>query len=185
MNRETAVREAVGVFPDPATLQAAIDDMERHGFMRHELSVLASETTVVEKRGSAYRRVQSAADDPEAPRTIFVPTEMVSIAKGVVVGAPLFLAATITAGVVIAGGGPLREVVLYAALAGVVGAGIGSMVAVLIAQRRARYLKNQMRSGGLVLWVHLRSPDMEKRAKEIMRKHFARDVHIHDMSAYQ
>jgi len=45
------------------------------------------------------------------------------------------------------------------------------------------YLDNrvheQIKEGGLVLWVKTFKPEQEKQAKEIMKDHGAQDVHFH------
>jgi hypothetical protein len=178
------VREAVGVFRDPDNLQEAFEDLQSHGFMQQELSVLAGESTIQEKLGHLYKRVQKAEDDPQAPRTIFVPLENINIARGVAIGVPLFMAATTTAGVVVATGGAILDAIMYAATAGAIGAGIGSMLSTFIARHHARYLQEQIKRGGLLLWVNIRTPDMEKTAKKILLKHSAQDVHAHDIPVY-
>jgi len=182
---QKTVHEAVGVFRDPDNLQEAVEELQSHGFMQQELSVLAGESTIQEKLGHLYRRVKSAEDDPKAPRTIFVPIENINIAKGIAIGVPLFLAATTTAGVVVASGGAILEAISYATAAGAVGASIGSMFATFIAKHRAKYLQDQIKRGGLLLWVNLRSPEMEKKAKKILLKHSAQDVHVHDIPVYK
>jgi hypothetical protein len=179
------VREAVGVFRDPKDLQETIDELQSHGVMRHEISVLAGEEAIRDKLGHSYRRVENAEDDPMAPRTLFVSTEEIREAKAVAVGIPLFVAATATGAAVITAGGTLLEAVLYAGAAGVLGAAAGAMLSMFIAKRRAEYLQEQIRRGGLLLWVHLRSPGMEKTAKKILLKHAARDVHAHDLPVYK
>lgn len=166
-------------------MQAAIDELQSHGFMRHEISVLAGEKAIEDKLGHLYRRVEQAEDDPKAPRMMFITTEEVGVAMAAAVGVPLFIAATTTAGAIVVSGGALLDALIYAATAGVVGAGIGSMLATFIAKRRAEYLQKQIEHGGLLLWVHLRSPDMEKLAKKILLKHAAQDVHIHDIPVYK
>ena len=179
------VREAVGVFQDPAQLQAAIDELQIQGFMRHEISVLAGEDTIREKLGHLYKNVQQAEDDPKAPRMIFVSNEEISVAKAAAVSIPLFIAAVSAAGAVVASGGLLLDAIIYAATAGAVGAGIGSMLSTFIDKHRAEYLENQVERGGILLWVNLSSPHMEKLAREILRKHSAEDVHIHDIPVHQ
>jgi hypothetical protein len=50
------VREAVAVFDDPDTLEAAVFALETHGFDRAAFSLLADEATVERKLGQRYRR---------------------------------------------------------------------------------------------------------------------------------
>ena len=52
----TTIREAVGVFRDPASLQEAIDELLSSGFDRAEVSLLAGEHAVEEKLGHRYRK---------------------------------------------------------------------------------------------------------------------------------
>ena len=59
------VREAVGVFDDAETMQAAIDELLSSGFDRAELSFVASEGAVREKLGHMYERVEEVEDTPE------------------------------------------------------------------------------------------------------------------------
>ncbi len=179
------VHEAVGVFKDAKSLQAALDDLQSHGFMRQELSVLSNEQTVYEKLGHLYKRVQDVEDDPRVPRTIFIPNETMGEAIGTAIGLPLYVAATTAAGVVIASGGTLLTAISGALAAGVGGASIGSIFAAFIAKHHAEYIENQIEHGGLLLWVHLRSSHMEESAQDILRKHSAHDVHIHEIPLYE
>lgn len=179
-NKET-VHEAVGVFNDADSLQAALDDLQGNGFMRQELSILAGDKTVEEKLGHAYKRVEEAEDDPSAPRTIFVPNETIGEAEGSAVGLPLYVAATTATGIVAASGGTILSAIIAATAAGAAGAVIGVVLAGFIAKHHADFIQEQINHGGLILWVHLRSPDMEEKAKEILGRHSAYDVHIHEI----
>ncbi len=182
-NIET-VHEAVGIFRNADDLQAALDDLQSNGFMRQELSILADEKTIEEKLGHVYKRVQDVEDDPKAPRTIFIPNETIGEAEGSVIGLPLYIAATTAAGIVAASGGTLFSSIIATAAAGAVGASIGSVFAFLIGKHHADFIQRQIDHGGLLLWVHLRAPDREERAMEILRKHSAYDVHIHEIPLY-
>jgi len=72
-----AVREAVGVFDNPETLQEAIDDLMSHGFDRAELSLLAGEETIDEKLGNKYQKIAGFEDDPIVPRCCYISTESI------------------------------------------------------------------------------------------------------------
>jgi hypothetical protein len=178
------VHEAVGVFNDADSLQAALDDLQINGFARHEISVLSSDKTIEEKLGHIYKRVEEAEDDPEAPRTIFVPIESIGDAEGALIGTPLYIAVAATAAVTVASGGTLFGTILAITAAGAVGAGIGDILASFVAKHHADYIQDQIDHGGLLLWVNLRSPDLEEKAKEILSKHSAHGVHIHEIPLY-
>lgn len=175
------VREAVGVFDDADTLQAAIDDLQEHGFDRVQISVLASEDAIEEKLGHVYAKVEDAEDDPDAPRTIFVDKSDLGDAEGAVIGAPLYLAAVTTAAVVAASGGTLLTAIAATAAAGAAGTAVGSVFADLIESHHAEYLQKQLDRGGLLLWVNTATPEQEQKAREILQKHSAHDVHLHDI----
>ncbi len=182
-NVET-VRETVGVFDDADTLQEAINDLQAHGFLWHELSILADDKTVAKKLGHIYQRVEDAEDDLNAPRKVFVPKESISLAAGVLIGAPLYLAGTIAAELVAASDGTLLQAILAVTAASVCGAAIGAILAKLVTKRYADYIQAQLEHGGLLLWVHLRSPAMQAKSKKILKKHLARDVHVHEIPVY-
>ena len=63
-----SAKEAVGVFPDPDSLERAVDELEIAGFDRAVISVLASDAKVKECLGRLYRSTAEAADDARAPR---------------------------------------------------------------------------------------------------------------------
>ena len=99
--------EAVGVFEDAASLQAAIDDLLTAGFDRAELSLLADEATVERKLGHAYAKPAELEDDPQVPRTAYVSTEARGDAQGGLIGALVYVGAVAAAGAVVASGGTL------------------------------------------------------------------------------
>lgn len=175
-------QEAVGVFKDADSLQAAIDELQENGFMRQELSVLAGSSTIEEKLGHIYKRVEEAEDAPDAPRTIFVPLESIGEAEGALIGTPLYIAGMAAAGVVVASGGALLTALFAAAAAGAGGASIGLILAGLLAKHHADYIQEQLEEGGLLLWVAVHSEESKKKAKKILLKNGAKDVHIHEIS---
>ncbi|WP_435640953.1 hypothetical protein [Micavibrio aeruginosavorus] len=178
------VHEAVGVFSNTDDLQAAMDDLQSHGFMRHELSVLADQEKIKAKIGRKYRDVRELEDDPSAPRTTFLPDETVGEIEGAFIAIPMYLAVIASTWIVVAEGGTLAHAVVAAIASGAIGAIIGIMMARGFSERRDQDLRDKIRKGGLPLWVHLRAPEQENTAAEIMRKHAARDVHIHDVPLY-
>lgn len=174
------VREAVGVFAAEDTLQAAIDDLESHGFDRAEISLLASENTVERKLGRRYRKVQELEDDPEVPRTCYVSRESLGAAEGSLLGAPLYAGATAgAAGAAVISGGSLLAALAGATVAGGAGALVGGALARLLGERYAQRLNEQLEHGGLLLWVRTWNTEDEMHAVEILRRHAGEDVHVH------
>ena len=177
------IREAVGVFHDPDKLQEAIDELLSYGFDRAELSLLAGEHAVEEKLGHRYRKVAELEDDPGVPRTAYVSLESIADAEGGLIGGLMYIGAVVAGGAVVASGGTLAGAFLAAAMAGSAGGLFGSALAKLIDYHHADYLQGQLDKGGLVLWVHVRDPEHEQRAKRILERHSGEDVHVHDLSA--
>lgn len=175
------VPEAVGVFDSADSLQAAIDELQTHGFARRHLSVLADAKAVEEKLGHIYKRVEEVEDDAKAPRTIFVPLESIGEAEGALIGFPLYVAATAATTIVVASGGTILTAIMAATGAGAAGALIGSIFAQMVAKHHADYIQDQITHGGLLLWVNLPDAEHEKKALAILKKHSAHDVHVHNI----
>jgi hypothetical protein len=172
-------REAVAVFSSEQTLEAAIDDLERHGFDRAEISLLAGEGTVEKKLRHRYRRVEQAEDYPNAPRLSFVSDQSVHEAEGAAIGFPLYIGATTATGIAVAAGGPISAAIGAALIGGSLGGLIGGLLAGWIGAERADFIDSQLAQGGLVLWVRTRDAAHEKKALDILAKHSPHDVHIH------
>jgi len=175
------VREAVAVFETAESLEEAIDELLSSGFDRAELSLLASEATVAGKLGYLYTKVDYAEDDPEVPRTAFVSSGSVGDAEGAIIGGLLYVGAVAAAVAVVASGGTLMTAIAAAAAAGGSGGLIGTALAALIGHDHAEYLQKQLEHGGLLLWVRTRDAAHERRATDILSKHSAHDVHVHDI----
>jgi len=179
----TTLREAVGVFRDPDSLQAAIDELLSSGFDRRDLSLLASERTVEDKLGRHYRKVAELEDDPRVPRTAYVSLESIGDAEGGLIGGLMYIGAVVAGGAMVASGGTLAGAFLAAAMAGGAGGLAGSALAKLIDYHHADYLQAQLHKGGLLLWVRTRDREHEQRAKSILERHSGEDVHLHELSA--
>ena len=177
------VREAVGVFHDWGSLQAAVDELQVSGFDRAEISLLAGEKTVQDKLGHVYEKVADLEDDANTPRAAYVGRDSMVEAKTGVIGALAYVGAIATVGAVVASGGTLAWALAGAAMAGGGGGLIGAVAARWLGRDRARDLQAQLDKGGLLLWVRLRDHEHEKRASDILTKHSADDVHVHEMSS--
>lgn len=175
------VREAVGTFDDGDDLQAAIDELRLHGFARHEISVLASMSAVEAKMGHRYRRVEELADNPKTPRTIFVSKTSIGTVEGALVGLPAYVAATAASVVVVASEGTMLATIITALSVGTGAALLGGVLAAMVAGHHAKYLREQIERGGLLLWVNVHDAKHEEKAVEVLKKNTAHDVHVHDI----
>ena len=176
-----AIKEAVAVFHKVDALEAAIDDLEEHGYDRATISLLAGDQAVREKLHRYFVEARDVEDNPHAPRAAYVSQESVGAAEGALIGGALYVAAVPTAGAVIAGGGPMGAAIVAACLAGGVGATIGGVLAKFLDVTHADYLNRQLDRGGITLWVRTTDPEKERHAIEILKSHAGDDVHLHAM----
>jgi hypothetical protein len=172
------VREAVGVFHDERTLQAAADDLLIAGFDRAELNLLAGHRAIEERLGHAYRRVAELEDEAPVASRFYASSSSRTEAQGAIVGGLTYVGAVAATGMIVASGGTLAGVLAGIALAGGAGGLVGVIVARFIDRRHARYLQDHLDHGGLLLWVHVADADLEERAVEVLRRHSAEDVHV-------
>jgi len=181
--KSNQIREAVGYFGDADAMQLAIDDLLSSGFDRAELSLLAAEETVDEKLGHKYNKVSEIEDDPTVPRTRYVSPDFIDDAKTSVIGGLVFLGTLGAAGAVVASGGALAAAIAGAALGAGTWGMLGEFLAKFIGQNHASYIEEQLKHGGLLLWVRCLNPEREKSAMEILSRHSGRDVHVHSLPA--
>lgn len=177
------IREAIGVLGDPQELERTVEDLLTEGFNHSDISLLASEETAREKLGHGYPDTRAAEDDPKAPRIEFVEPESRVEARGALAGILGYVGAVTAGGIAFATGGAAGVIIA----AGLVGGGaLGSLGAVLgriLDQRLASTLENQVRHGGIVLWVRVADQGQEETALRVLSRHGARDVHVHTVPA--
>jgi len=172
--------EAVAVFLDVESFQAAIDDLLSVGFDHADINVLAHEDTITSKLGPAHASTE-LGDDPDVPRIGYVPDETIGNAEGALIGAGVYVPAMFGGLAVAASGGTLLGVFAAAALAGGAGGLVGAALARYIGHEHAKHLDQHLQHGGLLLWVRTRDAAREKQALEILRRHSAHDVHLHQI----
>ena len=143
--------EAVAVFHDVKTFQAAIDELLLAGFDHADINVLAQEDTIASKLGPTYASTAEFEDDPEAPRIAYIPNETIGNAEGAVIGAGFYVPAMFGSLAVAASGGTLLGVFAAAALAGGAGGLIGAALARFIGHEHAKHLDQHLQHGGLLL----------------------------------
>jgi hypothetical protein len=175
-----SVREAVAVFDTEDNLQAAIDALLSSGFHRAQLSLLAREAEVATKLSHRYRKVEDLADDPRVPRVAYVSREAIGDGQGALIGGLVYIGAGIVMGPIAAAGGTLASLATAAALGGGSGALLGTWLARLLGQQHAQRIVEQLRRGGLLLWVRTLEQEEEQVAISLLQRHGGRDVHLHD-----
>jgi hypothetical protein len=179
--KPTTETEAVAVFHDVPSFQAAIDDLLLAGFDHGDINVLAHAETVTSKLGREYRSTAEFEDNPEAPRIGFVPEESLGDAEGAVIGAGVYVPAIAGSLAVVASGGTMLGAFAAAAIAGSAGGLIGAALAKRIGNEHAKHLEQHLSRGGLLLWVRTRDAEREKTALDILRRLAGEDVHLHEL----
>lgn len=175
---QPTIREVVGVFDDPERLEAAVSELQSHGFDRADISVVAPEA--LDNQVADTRR---AEDDPAVPRD--APFTDTDVRQRRVFGTSMaaVIAALAAAGFTVMTGGATA---VAAGVAAAAATGIGAAGALLGREeglKQDRFLREQLERGGVLLWVHTRDPAAEARASDVLRRHAAQDVHIHEVPA--
>ena len=177
------IREAVAVFDDPKAMQRALSDLQSGGFDRADISFVARDTYLDGHLAQQYGNVHDAEDDPKARRAAPVDETDLRQRRTLDVSAAATIAAFAAVGFTVATGGATALAAgIGAAAAGGVG-GLGALLGKLYGKGQQTFMQEQLDRGGVLLWVHLRDATAEARALDILRRHGARDVHIHDIPA--
>jgi hypothetical protein len=82
-------------------------------------------------------------------------------------------------GPVAAAGGTLATVATAAALGGGAGGIAGTWLAKLLGDQQAQRVQEQLRHGGLLLWVRTWDAEEKSLAVQILKRHSGQDVHVH------
>src|SRR5918994_7114178 len=99
------VTEAVAVFHDASSLDAAVEELRKAGFKRGDISLLATEDAVEKKLGHRYERIEELEDEPEAPRVAYKTRASVGGSEDLLIGSMTYLPAVVAAGTVVATAG--------------------------------------------------------------------------------
>lgn len=171
------LNEVVGSFSTSEQLESAIDALERAGWDRADLSVLAQRSMINDE--PITPPPSAAADDAAAPRGAVVPDvdlrQTRTLASGL---AGVIAAFAATGATIVTGGGALAAVVGAAAAGG--GASLLAHAAGrLVEGNHQDFLREQAERGGILLWVRLPNPAQEGEAKAILARHGATDIHSH------
>lgn len=176
------VPEAVGVFDTFERLQAAFYDLRSVGFHHSDISLLGGQDTLEEKLGQAYWRAPELEDDPRAPRAHFVSEEAIGELEGAIAGGFFFVGSYIAMAAMLTPVSTLAASIAAIAIGGGPSAVIGTLLARRVDKNHREYYENQIRHGGILMWVRTRDKEHEDLAVKIMSEHSGRDVHVHPWS---
>jgi len=175
------VRETVGVFGDEETLETAVDELNVAGFREAAISVLATSGKTKGGLSRIFHSVTEIEDSGDAPQTEFVSSDSRVEGTAALIGVPLYIGGAAGVWAVSAAGGSLAFALASAVALGGIGAGIGAILALAIHSRHVKRIREQLKLGGLVLWVNTPNAESERRATQILKNLGARDVHVHEV----
>lgn len=177
------LREAVGLFDNETDMQAAVDDLESHGFSNAAISRPVAPDEVEVSLHHSVQNVSELEDDAAVPREAYLDQHTKTERVMVTVLIPVYITLLIGAGVAASYGMTMAEAIIVSVLLGAIGAIGGGFFAYRYANRQAQRIIKEKSWGGLLLWVRTGSLMQEQKAVEILKRNAGRDVHLHGPAA--
>ena len=178
----TSAREVTGVFHSRKALVAAAEELLVAGIDRADIDISASPNEL--ERRLNYLSIPAAdlADLPITARQPFTGDDDVLSTEAVVGSVAGCIAAIAMAFYLVARDIRPLTVGIFSVLIGLVVGGVAMFwVRRLLQRERARGLEKLSEAQGLLIWVRVRSPEKEAEAQEILTRHGAKAVHIHEI----
>lgn len=108
------------------------------------------------------------------------PTTVIKIPEAV--GGFLFLGSYIAMAAMLTPASTLAASIAAIAIGGGPAAVIGTLLARRVGQQHQNYYAEQIRNGGILLWVRVHDASKQDLAINILKGHSGRDVHVHPWS---
>jgi hypothetical protein len=175
-------REVTGVFHSRKALIDAAEELLVAGIDRADIDVSASVDEL--DRRLNYQSIPAAdlADMPITPRQSFMGIDDVLTTDAVVGSLAGCIGAVAMAYFLIIRGMAPLSVGIVSVLTGLVVGGVAVLVVRRRLQReRVRGLEKLAEAYGLLIWVRVQSPEKEAEAQEILARHGAGAVHVHEI----
>jgi hypothetical protein len=179
---QVSSREVTGVLRSRKALIDAADDLLVAGFDRADIDVSASFDEL--QRRLNYQSIPPAdlADIPTAARQPLIDHGDVLTTDAVVGSLAGCIGAVAMAYFLIIRGMAPLSVGIVSVLTGLVVGGVAVLVVRRRLQReRVRGLEKLAEAYGLLIWVRVQSPEKEAEAQEILARHGAEAVHVHEI----
>ncbi len=176
------IREVVGLFHDFETLERAVEELEAAGFDRSQINMLASKEAAEKRLGRPIGDVREVEDAADLPTDAPVLDDDEGLLKAGILSTLTAIGTIASIGVVVASGGGLAAALAAVVAGGGVGGGLAGLLGRRLDARRAREIEEQLKAGGLLLFVAVRDPEQERKAGEILEKLAAADVHVHEVT---
>lgn len=173
------LREAVALFNTEDDLQAAVDDLECHGFSNAAMSRPRPIDEIEHELDHKVVSVHELEDDATVPREAHIDPGSRASGQMVLVVVPVYIALLVAASVATSYGFALWQAVSLTVAFGLIGMAWGGYYALKLFRGNKQRIRREQALGGLLLWVRTGSKGQETRALEILRRHAGRDVHLH------
>jgi hypothetical protein len=102
--------------------------------------------------------------------------------EGAIVGGFFFVGSYIAMAALLTPASTLAASIAAIAIGGSPAAVIGTLLARRAGKHHRDYYADQIRHGGILMWVRCRDKEHEDLAVKILKGHSGRDVHVHDWS---
>lgn len=187
-----ATMEIVGLFQTSEDLERAISDLAGAGWDRAELSLLgaadlmADNDQAIRQRQSttpAGRQIQ--AGQAGAPQSPVVSKDDVRQIRTLSSGMAGVVAAFVAAGATVMSGGAALAAIIGAAAAGGGAAAAVEGLGHAADEKRERALRQQLETGGILLWALLRQPRDEATARAILERNGATEIRVQAAGAHR
>jgi hypothetical protein len=169
-------REAVAIFDNERSLNAAVDELLQSGLRQSDMSLLAHDKRLA---GKEFANATELADSEATPRTAFVSGDARTEGLAAVVGAPALIAGLGAAAVIGTGGAALIPTIAATMGSSAAGGALGLLFARAFGRKHADFIGQQILGGGLLLWVHAPDPAKDAEIIGILKRNGGRDVHLH------
>lgn len=179
---QVSSREVTGVFRSRKALIDAADDLLVAGFDRADIDVSASFDELQRRLNYQWIPPADLADIPTAARQPLIDEGDVLTTDAVVGSLAGCIGAVAMAYFLIIRGMAPLSVGIVSVLTGLVVGGVAVLVVRRRLQReRVRGLEKLAEAYGLLIWVRVQSPEKEAEAQEILARHGAEAVHVHEI----
>ena len=179
------VREVVGVLHTHEDLDTVVRGLTSAGFNRADIDLMASRDAILRKLKTMYRKPVEAAEIPGVPRRELVLPDDTVTTSALVFGTLITIGTLGELGAalpILATGGAVASAVGLGIAGGAAATGLAKIVRDRIVHRsEAVNLENELRLGGLVVFVRVRDPEEAEKALTILQECGATDVHVHEV----
>jgi len=153
-----ATSEVVGRFGERDPFMAAVKDLRAAGFGHAELSVL-----------DTHESIGAAGTPGEAWQEVLAG----------LAGEVNYVGPIAAAGLIGVATGPVGAAISATVAAGFTGAAVAELLSAIKATPHTEDFARALESGALLLWVHAGDADRQAKARDILTRHGAADVHLH------